>query len=103
VAVEDGAAAGTVSGGDATSPGTAAVTAMWVDPRFRRRGVGDLLLKHVLEWARGKGYADVVLWVAEHNDDAERLYERNGFRRTGGVAEVRPEEGRLEYEMSRKL
>ena len=98
-----GEAAGTVSGGDATTAGTAAITAMWVDPRFRRRGIGDLLIKHVLEWARNQGYTEVVLWVAEQNDDAERLYERNGFRRTGDVSEVRPNESRLEYEMARKL
>jgi GNAT superfamily N-acetyltransferase len=103
VAEVDGTVAGTVSGGDATTAGTAAITAMWVDPPFRRRGIGDVLIKHVLEWARGKGYRDVVLWVAEHNEDAERLYERNGFRRTGGVSEVGPNEARLEYEMARKI
>lgn len=103
VAEVDGSVAGTVSGGDATTPGTAAITAMWVDPLYRRRGVGDLLIKHVLEWARGQGYSDVVLWVAERNEAAERLYERNGFRRTGDVAEVRPGEARLEYEMARTL
>ena len=103
VAEADGEVVGTVSGGDSTTPGTAAITAMWVDPRHRGVGVGDLLIKHVLEWARGQGYADVVLWVAEHNPAADRLYERNGFRRTGAVSEVRPGEPRLEYEMSRRL
>lgn len=77
------------------------MTAMWVDPRFRRQGVGDLLVKHVLEWARANRYRQMFLWVTDGNSDAERLYARNGFVRTGGEQEVRP--GELEYEMDRKL
>ena len=48
----------------------ASVTAMWVDPRFRRQGVGDLLLKTVVDWARGDGYRQVFLWVTDGNDNA---------------------------------
>ncbi|HKV89520.1 MAG TPA: GNAT family N-acetyltransferase [Candidatus Dormibacteraeota bacterium] len=103
VAEVDGEVVGTVSGGAADTAGSAAVTAMWVDPRFRRAGIGDALLKHVLEWLKRAAYRDVVLWVTEVNASAERLYERNGFRRTGGVSEVRPGEPALEYEMSRRL
>ena len=97
----DGVVAGTVSGGDGDSNATAAMTAMWVDPRHRRRGVGDLLVKTVVEWARSAGYGEMMLWVAAGNDGAERLYRRNGFTRTGGVQEMRP--GALEYEMSTRL
>jgi GNAT superfamily N-acetyltransferase len=103
VAEVDGQVAATVSGGDSDSPGAAAVTAMWVDPLFRRRGVGDVLIKHVLEWAASTGYTDAVLWVADQNESAERLYARNGFGRTGEVSEVRPGESRLEFEMARTL
>lgn len=101
VAHVDGVVAGTVSGGDGDTTGVAAMTAMWVDPRFRQQGVGDLLVKTVMEWARGARYDEMFLWVTEGNDNAERLYKRNGFVRTGVDQEVRP--GRLEYEMSRKL
>lgn len=93
--------AGTVSGGDADSTSSASMTAMWVDPRFRRHGVGDLLVKTVMEWARTARYDYMFLWVTDGNENAERLYRRNGFARTGADQEVRP--GRLEYEMSRKL
>ena len=93
--------AGTVSGGDGDEHGSAAMTAMWVDPKFRRAGVGDLLVKTVVEWARTAGYSRMFLWVTEVNRDAERLYARNGFHRTGAGQEVRP--GELELEMSRGL
>lgn len=101
VAEEDGVAAGTVSGGDGDTGGLAAMTAMWVDPRFRRRGVGDLLVKTVVDWARATGYVEMFLWVTDGNDAAERLYARNGFTRTGAAQDVRP--GHLEYEMALRL
>lgn len=97
----DGVIAGTVSGGDGDGGRAAAMTAMWVDPRFRRQGVGDLLVKTVVDWARAAGYPEMLLWVADGNSNAERLYVRNGFARTGAGQEMRP--GRLEYEMSRRL
>ncbi len=96
-----GDVAGTVSGGDGKSFRAAAVTAMWVEPRFRRQGVGDVLLTTVLDWARADGYREVFLWVTEGNENAERLYLRHGFQRTGQTEEVRP--GELEHEMSRPL
>jgi GNAT superfamily N-acetyltransferase len=101
VAEVDGEVAGTVSGGPGSRKGVAAVTAMWVDPRFRRQGIGDLLLRTVLDWAKTQQYREVFLWVTEVNSNAERLYVRNGFARTGAGEEVRP--GELEHEMSRSL
>lgn len=93
--------AGTVAVGDGDATGAAAMIAMWVDPRFRRRGVGDLLVKHVLDFARDSGREQVFLWVTAVNTTAERLYARNGFVRTGAVEDVRP--GELEHEMVRSL
>lgn len=101
VAEIDGAVVGTASGGDGDATGAAALTAMWVDPGFRRMGVGHSLVQRVMGWAQEAGYAELFLWVVGGNGDAERLYERNGFRRTGATQEVRP--GELEYEMSRFL
>ena len=103
VAEVDGEAAGTVSGGDSSTKGTAAITSMWVAPAYRRQGVGDMLIKTVLDWTRSNGYSNVVLWVTEGNANAEKLYERNGFARTGEVNRVRAGEDRIEYEMARRL
>ena len=101
IAEVDGVVAGTVSGGDAAGSGAAAMTAMWVDPRYRRRGVGDLLVKTVVDWAKSAGYGEMLLWVADGNPDAERLYMLNGFASTGAVQEMRA--GALEHEMARRL
>jgi len=101
IAEVDGVVAGTASGGDGEVNGAAAMTAMWVDPRYRRLGVGELLVKTVLEWAKGMGYAQVFLWVTDVNARAEDLYSRLGFVRTGASQEVRP--GELEHEMSKSL
>jgi len=96
-----GVVAGTVSGGDSDVNGSAAMTAMWVDPRYRRQGVGEALVKTVLEWARTDGYRAMILWVTDVNARAEHLYLRMGFVSTGAKQEVRP--GELEHEMSRAL
>jgi GNAT superfamily N-acetyltransferase len=97
----DGVVAGTVSGGDSDENGVAAMTAMWVDPEYRRQGVGEVLVKTVLEWAKSEGYSKMLLWVTDVNARAEHLYLRMGFVSTGAKQEVRP--GELEHEMSRAL
>ena len=76
---------------------------MWVDPAGRRRGVGRALVDAVLAWARERGFAAVVLWVTEGNAEAEALYERMGFTRTGRSDRL-PSNSRLAvYEMGRAL
>ena len=87
--------------GESDVSGVAAVIAMWVDPRYRRQGVGDVLVKTVIEWAKDHGYGSLFLWVTAVNAGAERLYLRNGFVRTGAAQDVRP--GELEYEMAKRL
>jgi len=79
------------------------LTALWVDPGFRSQGVGTKLLEAVLDWARSQGFSQVLLWVTEVNEKAQRLYKRHGFVRTGRVIEVRPREPAIEYEMTKVL
>jgi ribosomal protein S18 acetylase RimI-like enzyme len=87
--------------GEADSSRTGSVTSFWVHPRARGKGVGDALLLAIIESARAAGYDELLLWVVENNDHAQKLYERHGFRRTGATQMVRPGDDRLEYEMSR--
>lgn len=57
-------------------------------------------MKTVIDWAKASGYRELYLWVTAVNHDAERLYQRNGFARTGSKQDIR---GGLEYEMVRRL
>jgi ribosomal protein S18 acetylase RimI-like enzyme len=53
-----------------------------VDPEQRRQGVGAMLLDAALAALAGLGAPRVVLFTAERNAAAQRLFERSGFRRT---------------------
>ncbi len=53
-----------------------------VDERGRRGGVATALVGAAVEWLRSRGAPRVVLWTAERNDAAQRLFAGLGFRRT---------------------
>ena len=53
-----------------------------VDLEYRGRGVGRLLIDATLEFFRSRGVPRVVLWTAEQNEAAQRLFASMGFRRT---------------------
>jgi ribosomal protein S18 acetylase RimI-like enzyme len=53
-----------------------------VDPEHRGRGVGRLLLDATLAYLKSRGAPRVILWTAEQNEGAQRLFARMGFRRT---------------------
>jgi ribosomal protein S18 acetylase RimI-like enzyme len=53
-----------------------------VDEGGRRAGVATALLEAATEWLRVHGAPRVVLWTAQRNEGAQRLFERLGFRRT---------------------
>jgi len=53
-----------------------------VDPRARGRGLGRLLLEATLAFLKSRGAPRVVLWTAEGNVAAQRLFANAGFRRT---------------------
>ena len=53
-----------------------------VDPAARRGGVATALLEAAIDWLRKAGTPRVMLWTAERNDEAQKLFARIGFRRT---------------------
>jgi ribosomal protein S18 acetylase RimI-like enzyme len=53
-----------------------------VDPNRRRQGVGRMLVQAALGFLKERGAPRVVLSTATHNDEAQRLFESVGFRRT---------------------
>jgi ribosomal protein S18 acetylase RimI-like enzyme len=53
-----------------------------VDESARRSGIGTRLAEEAARWLESKGAPRVMLWTAEKNPNAQRLFERLGFRRT---------------------
>jgi len=53
-----------------------------VDERFRRAGVASALVEEAAGWFASRGMPRIVLWTAERNVNAQRLFARLGFRRT---------------------
>ena len=50
-----------------------------VDPAFRRRGIGDLLISELLARSEIRELSFVTLEVREHNVPAIALYRKHGF------------------------
>ena len=48
----------------------------------RRLGIAGALTEKACDWLRSIGAPRVVLWTAEKNEGAQRLFTRVGFRRT---------------------
>ena len=53
-----------------------------VEPQYRGRGVGRLLLDAILACLKSRGAPRVVLSTADGNEAAQRLFATMGFRRT---------------------
>jgi GNAT superfamily N-acetyltransferase len=64
-------------------PPLAHLIAVYVTPDWRRQGVGEAHSRAVVDWARGRGAAAVVLSVSDWNEGARRVYESIGFVPTG--------------------
>jgi ribosomal protein S18 acetylase RimI-like enzyme len=53
-----------------------------VDESKQNSGIGAALIEAASEWFRERGAPRVILWTAEQNTGAQRLFHRLGFRRT---------------------
>jgi ribosomal protein S18 acetylase RimI-like enzyme len=63
---------------------SASLNALVVDPDRQRRGIGAMLVAHLIEFARSLEYIrQLTLTLIDGNLAAERLYERFGFRQFG--------------------
>ena len=54
-----------------------------VRPEYRGQGLGATLLAHAIERARADGLLRLILLTDGDNINAQRLYERAGFARSG--------------------
>jgi ribosomal protein S18 acetylase RimI-like enzyme len=83
IAEADGAWVGMAVGSQVRVERHAHLYGMWVDPRFRRSGLGARLVEAVVAWAAARGAPAIELDVTETNRDALAFYERCGFAATG--------------------
>lgn len=79
--------------------GRAMLISMWVDPAYRRAGVGKALIDEVIAWNRARRVRELVLLVTGVNAGAIAFYERLGFRKTGVTSEYPNDPAIIEYEM----
>ena len=69
--------------GLASYDGESCVQTIGVRPDHQGRGIGTALLRALLDEAERRGSAAVLLEVRADNVDAQRFYERHGFRPIG--------------------
>jgi putative acetyltransferase len=71
---------------------------MYVRPAFRGRGVGRLMLDHLVAHARQRGLTVIRLETGIHQREAIALYERSGFGRIPPFGPYRADPVSLCYE-----
>jgi len=59
------------------------ITALAVDEKWRGRGVGTLLVRHVEGWCRERGADRVTLTSGHHRPESHKFYEAIGYEATG--------------------
>ena len=67
---------------------TTAEVSLYIDSRFRNRGLGKALLKKLVEEADGIGMHSLLARIVEGNPQSIGLHERFGFRTVGVMHEV---------------
>jgi ribosomal protein S18 acetylase RimI-like enzyme len=75
------------------------VISMWVDPQYRRAGVGAMLIDALKTWARARGLRALTLMVTSVNTAAIEFYRRIGFRMSGTTAPYPNDPAIIEFEM----
>jgi len=55
------------------------LSALYVEPSYRRHGVARLLVEYLQAWARQRGFDAIQLYVSAANTGARQFYARQGF------------------------
>jgi ribosomal protein S18 acetylase RimI-like enzyme len=104
VARDEGALAGVVAiylagarGGMIATVGEAELSRLAVAERFRRRGIGRILVESCVQIAIEHSATALVLWSRPHQVEAHRLYSSLGFRRVPDCETEDPDGRRLVF------
>jgi len=62
-----------------SAQGRGELDSMFVEERFRGRGIGSELVRHSLEWMQSMGASSTVVTAAHANEEALTFYKRFGF------------------------
>ena len=81
------------------NPGSGHVISMWVDPGYRRAGIGRALIEALSAWAPSQSLRQLRLMVTSVNSGAIEFYRRLGFRMTGRTEPYPNDPGIVEHEM----
>jgi aminoglycoside 6'-N-acetyltransferase I len=74
--------------GCSSSP-VAYIEGWYVDPRFRRRGIGAALVEAAEEWAEKLGLSEIASDSELHNDIGHRAHTGLGFQEVGRIVQFR--------------
>jgi ribosomal protein S18 acetylase RimI-like enzyme len=56
------------------------ILTIYVDPTYRRQGIGRALIGHAEAWAKAQGYTQMSLQVFTDNQSAIDLYQQLGYQ-----------------------
>ena len=78
---------------DADARTVSEIVAIYILPKYWRKGTGRALCNRALAAARRQNYKAVTLWVLASNDGARRFYETMGFSLDGFTKSDRAADG----------
>jgi putative acetyltransferase len=85
------------------SQGVGELERLYVNQRWRRRGVGGVLADLAEKAAAERGAANIELWSDSRFADAHRFYERRGYQRRGPDRELGDLSGTREFHFVKVL
>jgi len=65
--------------GDQDHPDDARLRWYIVDPHYQCQGIGRILMAKAIDFSRETGYKRIYLWTFQGLDQAQSIYEQNGF------------------------
>jgi len=78
------------------------INAIYVQPEFCRGGIGGSMLGFVADYARARGYGELIVWVLDGNAKGLGFYEKHGFI-ADGKRKLIEKWGREEIRMVKRL